>query len=317
MKSIFTFLLFISLQNLFAQQDVYLNINHFLGDSPFALNQMATNDLGDEFNVSRLEYYVSEITLTHDGGSISEVSDFWILVNAENTTSVYLGSFPIMQLESISFSVGVEPAFNHLDPSTYPIDHPLGPKSPSMHWGWTSGYRFLAMEGALDVDNLIIYEIHALGDANYLNSMVVAGGKMENGNLMINLDGDYEKLLSQIELSPGIIEHGETGLPAEVLSNCSQFVFSASAGDPLGVKNNGYVEDVEIYPNPSNGWVRFSSRLKDPVQVKVFDVLGKEVKNVSGVDLNSLTLSLESKGLFLVNLYQSGNLIYSNRLSVY
>ncbi|MBK7304311.1 MAG: hypothetical protein IPI90_13940 [Saprospiraceae bacterium] len=29
------------------------------------------------------------------------------------------------------------------------VDSPLAFQDPSMHWGWTSGYRFIALEGMI------------------------------------------------------------------------------------------------------------------------------------------------------------------------
>ncbi len=316
MKTVIVLFLTFLGQFALAQQDVYLNINHFLGTSPFAFNQLASNNLGNEFKVNRLEYYIAEITLTHDGGIETRVNDLWILASAENTTSEFLGSFPITELESVSFSIGVEQDYNHLDPATYPVSHPLGPKSPSMHWGWNSGYRFLAMEGLSGVNHNLLFEIHALGDANYLTTRVSANGTMDNGNLMINLDADYERLLDDTDISSGTVSHGETGLPADVLRNFSRFVFSVSAGDPASVTDIAHVVAFKTYPNPSTRMVRFSSDVNGPVDVKILNVAGKEIQSVNGVELNNLTLELEAKGLYLVNVYQSGHLIGYSRLSV-
>lgn len=137
-----------SLGSVIAQSDVYIQINHKLDTDPFDFSVEHTNNLGDEFNVTRLEYYMSSITITHDGGIETVVPETWILANAGTFTNVYLGSFDITTLESVSFGIGVEGDYNHLDPASYPSEHPLAPKSPSMHWGWSPGYRFVAMEGS-------------------------------------------------------------------------------------------------------------------------------------------------------------------------
>ncbi len=162
-----------------AQQNVKFNINHKLANSSFAFNQTTSNDLGDNFNFDRFEYYLSEIKLIHDGGQISSVANTWVLVDASQTTSIDLGSFPITSLEGIRFSVGVETPANHNDPSLYSGNHPLSPKSPSMHWGWAAGYRFAAIEGKTGTSMNQIWQIHALGDANYRTQTVTTSGYLQ------------------------------------------------------------------------------------------------------------------------------------------
>ena len=211
MKSIIILLLTLIGQFAVAQQDVYLNVSHMLGNEAFSFNKQGVNDLGNTFTVNRLEYYISEITLIHDGGTESHVDDLWILVDAGTMTNELLGSFSITNLESVRFSIGVEPAYNHLDPATYSVLHPLGPKSPSMHWGWTSGYRFLAMEGLSGPSTNLVFEIHALGDANYHTISLATSGYMDGNDLVVGLDADYEQVLNQIDISQGSLYHGETG----------------------------------------------------------------------------------------------------------
>lgn len=48
------------------------------------------------------------------------------------------------------FNIGIDSFTNHLDPNVYPSSSPLAPQSPNMHWGWTSGYIFLRIDGIYD-----------------------------------------------------------------------------------------------------------------------------------------------------------------------
>lgn len=72
----------------------------------------------------------------------------------------------VNKVEAITFSVGVEQAYNHLDPASFPPDDPLAPQNPEMHWGWVSGYRFAAVEGEAGPNLDQHFEIHSIGDAN-------------------------------------------------------------------------------------------------------------------------------------------------------
>lgn len=103
-----------------AQVNVTLHMSQKLGGEPFAYNVAAEADMGYSFNMTRMEYYISEIKLIHDGGVITPVTDLYLLIDPADDTEFELGEFAIIDLESIQFSIGVDQAHNHLDPSLYP-----------------------------------------------------------------------------------------------------------------------------------------------------------------------------------------------------
>ena len=164
----------------FGQTNVYFSIEHKLGNQPFAFQTAATNNLGNQFDVKRLQYYISSIELVHDGGTVTPVVDKYMLVNANDSTYESLGSFNITNLEAIRFGIGVDASKNNLNPATYPANHPLAPKSPSMHWGWAAGYRFVAFEGKAGSSLSQIVELHALDNSNYFIQTVPTNGMFLN-----------------------------------------------------------------------------------------------------------------------------------------
>ena len=147
MKYLFSLFLGIILQASFAQSsEVELQIHPNWAGKAFNFSTVYSG--GDcEYKITRLQYYVSEIKIKYDGGKSYLIKDLYFLVSAEKDTVLSLGILPVSNIEGIEFSIGVDQAANHLDPSTYPSSHPLALKNPSMHWGWTSGYRFIALEG--------------------------------------------------------------------------------------------------------------------------------------------------------------------------
>ena len=70
-----------SLVPLQAQTKVELNISHLFGHQPFAPENVGINDLNTPFKIERLEYYISDIILVHDGGVETKVPDYWILAD--------------------------------------------------------------------------------------------------------------------------------------------------------------------------------------------------------------------------------------------
>ena len=127
---------------------VKLKINHKMGDMAYAKNTQSTNNLGQNYDINRLEYYVSNIIVGHDGGALDTIKNKILLINPSGSFETYtLDSLNFTTIEFIQFSIGVDPIYNHSNPTGYAPGHPLAPKSPTMHWGWTAGYRFVAIEG--------------------------------------------------------------------------------------------------------------------------------------------------------------------------
>jgi len=296
-----------------AQQNVTLKINHLLGNTPFGMNQTTSNDLGDQFNINRLEYYISEIKLTHDGGQITSVPNTWILVNAAQAVSVPLGSFSITALESVSFGIGVESPINNADPNLQAGGHPLAPKSPSMHWGWSAGYRFVAIEGNTGTNMNQIWQIHALGNRNYRAQTVLTSGRSANGNLEIELDADYTQALSAINVNSNLLYHGEYNEAASLLSNFKLNVFTQST---VGLKENSPNTSFKIYPNPSNGEIKLT--LDSPsqnIRYNVLDLNGRKVVH-GKLTKSSIDLSSVDKGIYFVLLFKENEMIGSKKVTI-
>ena len=189
-KTLFT-LWMLSVLTAWSQQSIRFSIDHQLGGTAFGSSVTAQNDLGNDFRTERLQFYISQIELVHDGGQTTPVPNTWFLVDANVPFDESLGSFSVGTLEAIRFGVGVEQAANHLDPASYAMTHPLAPKNPSMHWGWQSGYRFVCMEGKAGSALDQVYEVHALGDNNYKVQQITTTGVLQGSDLVVSLTAEY------------------------------------------------------------------------------------------------------------------------------
>ena len=301
-----------------AQTDIYFKMDHFLGNNPFAFNTAATNNLGNSFNVSRLQYYIAEIKIVHDGGQVTDVTNKWILVNANTQVNELLGNFNITTVEAVKFGIGVEQSYNHLDPSSYAMSHPLAPKSPSMHWGWSAGYRFVAMEGKSGSSLNQTYEFHALGDANYHTFTIQTAGTMNGSDITIGINADYEGALHNIDLSGGNnIIHGEVGKAADLLVNFSYNVFTSSDGNnSIGLDEGDENEDVfEFYPNPSSSKVRISG-LQENNTVVVFDALGSIVIQKEFTNNEDHSINLSKSGVYFITILNQGEAVKSEKIVI-
>lgn len=293
----------------FAQKDVNLTINHKLGTKDFAFNAEAQNDLGHKFRLNRLEYYISGISIVHDGGTETKVSDIYILAKANKADTIRLGNLNVTQIESINFSVGVDPGVNNGDPAQWGSFHPLAPKSPSMHWGWASGYRFVALEGKSGNNFAQDFQIHALGNRNYFNQNIPVQGKDVNGALLITLNADYTKAVSGMDMNAGLYEHSERREAATCLRLFRNNVFTNESGEgnTLSVKEVKVENAFGAYPNPSSG--SFSIQLDDnrfqSAELEIMNLLGEVIKETK-LSGNWQTVSLNKRGVYFLTLKKNG-----------
>ena len=319
MKNITTlFLSFLIMGSAFAQINVNLKINHKLGAATFFENWPTSNNLGNGFDVNRLEYYISEILLVHDGGTETMVPDTWLLVDATTPLEVALGSYMITNLEAIKFGIGVNSDANHLDPSLYDMTHPLAPKSPSMHWGWAAGYRFVAMEGKSGTSLAQTYQIHALGDVNYFMATINTEGTMEAGELMIALDADYTMAMKDIDLSSGLINHGETAEARDLLANFAEFVFTEASNSVSIDHEIQQQHDMVLAPNPTISFTTIQvkgDQLND-LTVGVSDLTGKVISNKELPLSGALELKVETPGIYFISLRKEGVILQTEKLVV-
>lgn len=300
-----------------AQTSVSLRINHLLNGEEMQFNKEAKNDLDNVFTISRLEYYLSGFTITHDGGQVTEVEDLYILLTQGQKSSsilIDLGTFDVSEIESVGFHYGVDEEANHADPALWPEDHPLAPKFPSMHWGWTAGYRFLALEGdsGPKLDQKI--EFHCIGDEFYKNIELDVSVE-KSDDVIIDINAECSNLLQGIDISKGLIIHGALGEITTLADNFVENVFTIANATSIKEEVD---YSVRIYPNPTtNGDFTISAQnVPQSSTVKMYDALGRllEVKPFN----ENLTLSFATSGIFIVNITdQSGNIISSDRVISY
>ena len=289
---------------------VLLDINHLVGTDTCASSVVGTNNLGNQFKINRIQYYIDEIILVHDNGT-ADTSDVVALVDGFTTTRIMLGSFTLDSLESLRFAVGVNSAKNHLDPTTYNPQHPLAPKSPSMHWGWSAGYRFIAAEGMAGSSLTQVFEFHGLGDGNYAHLTIPTEGTLVGSDtLLIKINADYSQIFKGMNLTAGPISHGETGEAAQSLHNMNNYVFSSSEGNAaMDITKNPL--EYSVYPNPSNG--NFKVRTNQRGQYQVIDMLGRTVDTGSlkeGVN----TVFVRPAGLYVLRIQASNGHVKTTKL---
>lgn len=237
-----------------AQKEVYLTITHQLNGGSFAFGQTAQNNLGNSFQITRVDYYLSGIKIIHDGGQETPVPNHYILVRGNNPVIDSLGVFNVTSIEGIKFSVGVDSPANNADPALYSLPHPLAYQTPSMHWGWSSGYRFVCLEGMAGSGFATNFQLHGLWNANYFQQSKTLSAMMIGNKAYINLNADYVKALQDVNVSVGPIDHGTDQQDLKMLQNFRDLVFTPGSAIPNAVASvMDENSELSVYPNPSNG----------------------------------------------------------------
>lgn len=203
LNKLFFLLLFSSCWSLHAQTDVALNIQHKFGQSNYTPNQPYVDDENRVILITRIQYYLSNIELTHDGGQSVLINKQHLLMEGE--TSVYnLGTVSpeIQQLEALNFDLGVDPNLNNSRPVNHPIGHVLAENR--MYSETQQSYIFLAIEGMVDTDGDQTpdkpFSFRATGDQLLRNMTIQATTSRSDAGIKINLVANIANWLKEIDL---------------------------------------------------------------------------------------------------------------------
>ncbi|MBA4853415.1 MbnP family protein [Emticicia sp. BO119] len=151
---------------------VILEFDNRIGDQKLVLGTTtAKNSLNEDFTVTRLNYFVSNVSLKNENGDVVKFNDKYFLVKHSDPTSwlIKLENVPAGNYNEVSYMIGVDSLKSIsdvsqrtgvLDPASYGDDN--------MYWSWNSGYIFFKMEGKssaipMNMMNMTEYQFHIGG----------------------------------------------------------------------------------------------------------------------------------------------------------
>ncbi|MBC7892263.1 MAG: hypothetical protein H7Y12_08630 [Sphingobacteriaceae bacterium] len=158
------------------KNSVTLEFDNRVGGQNLILGQsIAKNTSGEDFTVTKLNYFISNVALTKDDGTVVKFPDSYFLIREADPQSLLakLPDVPAGNYKEVSFVVGVDSARSVanvaartgvLDVASYGDD--------GMYWSWNSGYIFMKLEGTSPVVPLRasgqrLFEIHVGGFGGY------------------------------------------------------------------------------------------------------------------------------------------------------
>jgi hypothetical protein len=141
------------------QPSLIFNFKATVDNIPFIKNtKWYTNANGDSFTVSKFNYYISNIKLKRDDGSVfSETYSYHIIKHVEGVNSFTLHNLPEGNYNQIEFLIGVDSLRNVSGSQT-------GDLSPDslMFWDWSTGYLFFKLEGQYKTTTSPIADYYAM-----------------------------------------------------------------------------------------------------------------------------------------------------------
>ena len=197
-------------------QELTISIDHSINGSPIAyIDSIYTLGAGTEVKITRLSYILSNFFLEKTDGSRLEFEDTYALIEAHRgSTKITLTNVPKGSYKSVGFSLGLDSAVNHSDPNQYSVDHPLSPINNALHWNWTAGYIFIAVEGRLASNN-DSYVFHLAGDLNRLDYNFPVSFTKSEAALTASMEFQYEEIFENPNMFDmevdGMSAHSETG----------------------------------------------------------------------------------------------------------
>ncbi len=301
-----------------AQKEVYLTITHQLNGAGFAIGQTAQNNLGNSFQITRVDYYLSGIKIIHDGGQETLVPNHYILARGNNPVIDSLGIFNVTNIEGIKFSVGVDSPANNADPALYSLPHPLAYQTPSMHWGWSSGYRFVCLEGMAGSGLTTNFQLHGLWNANYFQQTKTLSALMLGNKAYINLNADYAKALQDVNVSVGPIDHGTNQQDLKMLQNFRDLVFTPGSAIPNSFgEEQPQQSNLTVYPNPSNGKFFLNDERSIATEAILMDLQGKRIRHFGLNQLrSSRALECTIPGQYFLSVQRFGIPVQSLRIVI-
>lgn len=171
-----------------------VNFEHVANNRPITFrDSLYTNAFGEEYQVTKLKYYISNMRLVSNGSDVPQSNVFLVDAGVEDSLSM-----PVAQgtYSKIVFTLGIDSALNNSGAQDGMLDPLKG-----MFWTWNSGYIYFKLEGFSAASTADLQRIeHHIGGYTGLNKasreieiempspLVIAAGDKKTISLRLNLD---------------------------------------------------------------------------------------------------------------------------------
>jgi hypothetical protein len=148
-----------------------------------------TNQMGEQFTVTKLKYYITNVELLKEDGSYYKVPESYYLIDESNdsTHNAILSDIPGGVYTGIRYMVGVDSTRNVSGAQEGALDI-----SNDMFWSWNSGYIFFKMEGTSTASSSGDLTFHIGGYKSSLNQAAMRTVTLSFGSSTLTVDGTRE-----------------------------------------------------------------------------------------------------------------------------
>lgn len=120
-----------------------IQLSHFFESNILNYDYTYYNAAGDTMKITRLRYYLSNITLVAGTQKFVVPNSYYLIDESEAASkTIQLTGLPTIPYDAIEFIIGVDSARNMSGAQTGVLD----PQN-NMFWSWSSGYIFTKLEG--------------------------------------------------------------------------------------------------------------------------------------------------------------------------
>ena len=130
---------------------VKIIFNNLVNGRPLVLHDSVyTNSRGENYTVSKLKYYISNIGIYSNGKLINQKNSYHLIDESNTGSLAFSFAVPENNYDSIRFLLGVDSSRNVSGAQTGALD-PLN----DMFWTWNTGYVMFKLEGASPQSNIV------------------------------------------------------------------------------------------------------------------------------------------------------------------
>lgn len=207
-----------------------IDLQPVYGGQNFFMDSIYTTQEGYKVKFTELKCY-----FTLFGNGTNALHQAALLDFRETGSLLFKKEGDYAKFLNLNAVLGVDSSLNHLDPSAFPNESPLNISNAGpMHWGWSTGYIFMNIEGRVDtipdatLNTDLSFSFH-IGTDSYLQNLQFnnidwtdIGNNTRQFKLKLDLLAFLGQGASSINLSSEYLTHtaaGQEALTQKVISN--------------------------------------------------------------------------------------------------
>ncbi|MEZ4938778.1 MAG: MbnP family protein [Crocinitomicaceae bacterium] len=310
----------------FGQTNLSLKIRHLWKNAHFSYGQQYTDQNDNVLDLGRVQYYLSNFYIVHDGGQVTPLDSVFVLASGNISTYALDTVLGITTIDSIGFDLGIDSNWNHLDPNLYDSSHPLAPQVPTMHWGWTGGYNFLVLEGNIDTDGNGsldgFFEFHCVGDDSFIRHIEpIAPNIIQNGNdVTIEVMCNISDWVVMVDLPTALANHGAMPINAQIMDNTLDYNVFKWTNKYASIDEKNLVQNMIQfdYSMPYAPSIFYNFPKASSVDLWILDINGSKVIESNNLDNEgNFFIKKELKtGVYFANFRTSDGTPYTKKFVI-